>query len=78
MRVSAANLHVRNDQLVLVTLQIANGQRNLQIPIDDLCGGGNATVTWNKIDDGHAHHHHAHGDVEDGMMHASPRDMPRD
>ena len=37
-----------NDGLVLVVLEVHNNQRNLQIPVDDLAGGFNATVTWKK------------------------------
>ena len=60
---SASPLGVANDGLVFIVLEVANRDRNLQIPIDDLSGGFNATVTWTKRGDaeGHAHHgHHLH------------------
>ena len=65
----ADGLSVPNDGLVLVVLEVHNNQRNLQIPVDDLAGGFNATVTWKKkaardevdaIKEGHAGAGHDH------------------
>ena len=62
---STAPLNVPNDHLVLLTLEVHNHARNLQIPIDDLAGGFNATVTWRKTaaraTAAHEHDGHRHG-----------------
>ena len=60
---SSAPLGVSNEGLVFVTLEIVNNQRNLQLPVDDLAGGLNATVTWRKKaghEHGHSHAGHDH------------------
>ena len=68
IKVAATGLHVRNDKLVFVTLEIANRQRNLQIPIDDLRSGWDVEVAWSKVAEaeGHTHHMHHHHDDGDG------------
>ena len=60
---SSGALGVPNEGLVFVVLEVANHQRNLQMPIDDLGGGLNATVTWSQkaVEAGHEGHAHAHG-----------------
>ena len=66
---SASSLKVPNEELVFLVLEITNHDRNLQIPIDDLASGFNATVEWMKlVPDHHQHHHHQH----DGHVHAAP------
>jgi hypothetical protein len=44
----AHGLRVPNEQLVLVTLEVTNHGRNLQLAIDDLRGGWNVSVAWAK------------------------------
>jgi len=48
-----------------VVLEITNHDRNLQIPIDDLAAGFNATVTWSKAKTSAHHGHHHGGDRHD-------------
>ena len=45
---STGPVRVPNDGLVFIVLEVANHERNLQIPIDDRDGGFNATVTWTE------------------------------
>ena len=47
--ISATDLHVANEKLLFIVLEVHNRARNLQIPIDDLRGGWNVSVTWNKL-----------------------------
>ena len=44
--VKATGLSVPTDKPVIVALEVANNQRNLQIPVDDRAGGFHLTVTW--------------------------------
>ena len=55
---SLAAAGVPNDRLVFVAIEVRNNQRNLQIALDDLRSGFNASVSWSKARAaGHAHAH---------------------
>lgn len=45
---AAHGLHVPNDQLLLLTLEVSNHGRNLQLAVDDLRQGWNVSVVWSK------------------------------
>jgi len=82
--VHATAINLPNDQLVFIAIEVANHQRNLQLPLDDLALGFNCTVTWHdtarigtpigtpRLAAPHGHRH-------DHLPHASPllrRDDP--
>lgn len=48
IKVSATKLSIPNDSPVVITLEVTNNDRNLQIPVDDLADGFNVHVAWSQ------------------------------
>jgi len=48
IEINAQNLNIPNDVPVVVALQVANNDRTLHIPIDDLAAGLNMKVRWSS------------------------------